>query len=74
MTDTIEFAENAAPETTWGEVTSTLILEFDWAQGPHAADPSGDGNGYEDRSGLANIFGQGDMQATTDFIADFFGI
>ena len=71
--DTIEFNDNK-PDITWGEVTSTLINEFDWDQGGHARDPNGDGPGNDDRGGLANVVNQGDMQATTEFIADAFDL
>ncbi len=56
----------------WGQLTSSQIQEG-FPQGPHASDPSGDGHGPgtadEPRAGLPNILGQGDLQATCEFIA-----
>lgn len=66
------------PSCNWGEETSGSILgAANWDQGGHASDPSGDGRGVankeedEDvpRVGLPNLFGQGDLVATCEFVA-----
>ena len=62
-----------APADNLGALTSWAIHELDFEQGYHSSDPSGDGlgsDGVEERVGIANIFGQGDLQATVDFLAD----
>lgn len=52
-------------DNNWGETTRDFIAGgFD--QGGHASDPSGDGKGKEDRVGLPNVAGQGDLSATMD--------
>jgi hypothetical protein len=62
-------AAAAPPECNWGEATSEFIAANSGkAQGMHAADPSGDGPGYEGRVGLPNLDpsaqGQGKLVAT----------
>ena len=62
-----------APADNLGSLTSWAIHELDFDQGHHASDPSGDGlgkDGVEERVGLANLFGRGNLQATVDFLAD----
>ncbi|WP_298563100.1 hypothetical protein [uncultured Aliiroseovarius sp.] len=52
-----------------GDLTSQAIDDgFD--QGAHASDPSGDGLGQEDRSGLANVIDQGNLGATVGLLAN----
>ncbi len=60
-------ASAAKPDCSWGELTSASIADgFD--QGGHSADPSGDGNGPEDRVGLANVVERGNLEATCELI------
>lgn len=58
-------------ECNWGKLTMEAIGNG-FEQGPHASDPSGDGHGRgtadEPRAGLANVLGQGDLQALCEFI------
>ena len=72
--DHFEFAQNNQPDCSWGQLTQYAILELGFEQGPHSADPSGDGNGHEDRVGLANVVEQGNMEATCDLISDLLGL
>lgn len=62
------------PECNWGKLTAYAIHELDFDQGGHSADPSGDGNGPEDRVGLPNVITKGDLDATCDLIADLLGV
>lgn len=59
------------PECNWGELTSGAIADG-FPQGPHSADPSGDGHGPgtvdEPRAGLGNVVSQGDLEATCELI------
>lgn len=65
--DKFDFETEGAPELTWGDLTHEQIAAgFD--QGGHAADPSGDGLGPEDRVGLANVVEPGDIFATAELI------
>jgi hypothetical protein len=58
-------AAAAPPSCSWGELTAYAIHEVEgWDQGRHSADPSGDGPGPEDRVGLANVTGKGDLAGT----------
>ncbi len=60
---------DAVPSCNWGELTSTAITEEGFDQGTHAADPSGDGLGPEDRVGLPNLGGgKGDLVATCQLV------
>ncbi len=80
MISTVSFAQDAEPtsvsvQCNWGTFTMTSIADG-FPQGPHAADPSGDGKpgqGNDDadqpRVGLANVITQGNLQATCDFIS-----
>jgi hypothetical protein len=54
-------------ENNLGDLTKEAI-ENGFDQGGHSADPSSDGLGREDRSGLANIFDQGDLGDTIEFL------
>lgn len=59
------------PSCNWGDLTSESIAGgFD--QGGHSSDPSSDGHGPgtadEPRAGLANVVGQGDLEATCELI------
>lgn len=66
-----------AVECNWGQLTMDQIINNDFPQGPHSADPSGDGVGPNDddnpRAGLANVVNQGDLQALCEFIEDMLG-
>ena len=59
------------PGCNWGELTKNAIAAG-FPQGPHSSDPSGDGHGPgtadEPRVGLANVVGQGDLEATCELI------
>jgi len=57
-------------DDSWGQLTSHEILAGRIDQGGHASDPSGDGLGYEERVGLANLIEQGNLYATYEFLAD----
>ena len=71
-------ADPPSPSDNLGALTKYAIQETDFDQGKHASDPSGDGHGPgtvdEPRTGLANIFGLGNLQATIDFIANALGL
>jgi hypothetical protein len=58
-------------ENNLGELTKAAI-ENGFDQGGHSSDPSGDGHGPgtddEPRSGLANVFDQGDLADTIEFL------
>ena len=58
-------------ECNWGRLTMESIAKG-FPQGPHSADPSGDGHGPgtvdEPRAGLANVVEQGNLQRTCEFI------
>jgi len=64
-------AQADPPECNWGELTAAAI-QSGFAQGPHSADPSGDGHGPgtndEPRAGLANVVETGNLEATCVFI------
>ena len=59
------------PSCNWGQLTAGAIAEG-FLQGPHSSDPSGDGHGPgtadEPRAGLANVVGDGDLNATCELI------
>ena len=56
---------------SWGKLTMESIADG-FPQGPHSADPSGDGKGPGDadqpRQGLGNVVERGNLQATCEFI------
>ena len=56
-------------ECNWGTFTMEAIADG-FPQGPHSADPAGDGIGGADqpRKGLGNAVEQGNLQATCEFI------
>ncbi|WP_020682369.1 hypothetical protein [Marinobacterium rhizophilum] len=64
---------SVAVECNWGKLTMESI-QNGFEQGPHSADPSGDGHGPgtadEPRAGLANVLEQGNLQALCEFIED----
>ena len=74
-TDHFDFTDG---DINWGQLTAYAITELDFGQGPHASDPSGDGHGPgtadEPRDGIANVVEQGNIDATTDLIADMLGL
>jgi hypothetical protein len=63
--------ERVAVECNWGRLTMESI-QGGFPQGPHSADPSGDGKGKgnadQPRAGLANVIEQGNLQLTCEFI------
>ncbi len=72
------FAQDATPtsmsvECNWGTLTMTAIAAGH-PQGPHSADPSGDGkpgdgdDADQPRVGLGNVVERGNLQATCEFI------
>ena len=68
-------ANSVTVECNWGTLTMTAIADG-FPQGPHSADPSGDGKpgqGNDDadqpRKGLGNVVERGNLQATCEFIA-----
>ena len=69
--DKFEFVgQPGGPEITWGELTSYAIHELEnYDHGEHSSNPP-DLDGHPGREGLPNLFGQGDLFATADFIAD----
>jgi len=75
MLSTAAIAEPTIEEVTikcnWGQLTATSIAEG-FPQGPHSADPSGDGKGKGNadnpRKGLGNVVERGNLQATCEYI------
>ena len=65
-------ASAGKPSCNWGQLTAGAIANG-FPQGAHASDPSDDGHGPgtadEPRVGLANVAGQGDLNATCEAIA-----
>ena len=77
MISTIALAQDAEPtsvsvDCNWGTLTMEAIADG-FPQGPHSADPSGDGkeqgNADQPRVGLGNVVERGNLQATCEFIA-----
>jgi len=60
-------------ECNWGTLTMESI-QAGFEQGPHSADPSGDGHGPgtadEPRTGLANVVERGNLQALCELIEE----
>ena len=68
MADPPSDPDDAKPDCNWGALTAYAILDLDFDQGAHSADPSGDGSGQGDadspRAGLPNLLGTGDLEST----------
>lgn len=75
VTDHFDFTDG---DISWGHLTACAITEPDFAQGPDASDPSGDGHvpgtADEPRDSIAHVAEQGNIDATTDPIADLLGL